>query len=97
MRRLSFLSRLRQYLFRNMLDRGSFDFRVIGGRGSREEDPAGSDGSESGGWSGKNRLGDSNVDGGGDARRVDLFGNNLFSGCFDKIGEEKKIPTQAQN
>ena len=46
--RLSFLSRLRQYLFRNMLDRGSFDFRVIGGRGRRDEDPAGSDGTESG-------------------------------------------------
>ena len=46
--RLSFVSRLRQYLFRNMLGRALFDFRVIGGRGRGEEDPAGSDGPESG-------------------------------------------------
>ena len=46
--RSSFVSRLCQYLFRNMLDRGSFDFRVIGGSGRREEDPARSVGSELG-------------------------------------------------
>jgi len=28
--RLSLVSRLRQYLFRNMLERALFDFRVIG-------------------------------------------------------------------
>jgi len=39
---------LRQYLFRNMLGRTLFDFRVIRERGRGEEDPAGSDGTESG-------------------------------------------------
>ena len=52
--RLSFVSRLRQYLFSNMLDRGSFDFSVIGGRGRGEEDPAGLDGTES--WAGGVKL-----------------------------------------
>ena len=44
------------YLFRNMLDRGSFDFKVIGGRGRGEEDPAGSDGTESGAGGVKTHL-----------------------------------------
>ena len=36
--RLSFVSWLPHYLFKNMLDRGSFDLRVIGARNGEEEE-----------------------------------------------------------
>jgi len=39
--RLGFVSRLPHFLFKNMLDSGSFDFRIIGARNGGEEDLAG--------------------------------------------------------
>ena len=41
MGRLSFVSRLPHFLFKNMLDSGSFDFKVIGARNGGEEDLVG--------------------------------------------------------
>lgn len=78
MGRLGFVSCLLQYLFKIILDRGSLDFRAIGGRDGGEKILAGVGWSWVGGWRGKNTFDYTDVDG-CCPRRVDLrIGHNVF-------------------
>jgi len=62
--------------------------KEIGRRGRGEEDPAWSNGTESGAGGVKTHLATAMLTGQW-CSQADLIGDNLFSGCFDKIEERK--------